>query len=59
MPWKGIDKLINALILLPKACLTVVVDDLCCSEWEALAPQRGVAKRCGPQERCRVMLFMH
>ncbi|MFN3422833.1 MAG: glycosyltransferase family 4 protein, partial [Armatimonadota bacterium] len=45
VPWKGIDKIIQAIATLPEVTLTVVGDGPCREEWEALARELGVAER--------------
>lgn len=45
VPWKGIDKIIRAIVTLPKVTLTVIGDGPCREEWETLARELGVAER--------------
>ncbi|MCS7192032.1 MAG: glycosyltransferase family 4 protein [Armatimonadetes bacterium] len=45
VPWKGVDKVIQAIAMIPGCTLTVVGDGPCRTEWEALAQRLGIAER--------------
>lgn len=45
VPWKGFDKVIQAIAMIPECTLTIVGDGPCRTEWEALAQRLGLSER--------------